>query len=141
MLDISPEIQEKLNQLAKESKLSVPRIESRNFVSQEINQAVLKAKGQEVTEYKIETYLGMVIETLTDGIEFLPLDQSTAFIPLSSEPSLYVGFRRQGDMLNLKLQLNLPVFVVDEDQSFHELALTTQNTPSGLFNKTYYRKS
>lgn len=140
MLNIDSEIQQRLNQLAQEAKLQVPRIESRNFVSKEINQAVLKSQGIKVTEYKVDTYLGLVVDTLVDGVEFHPLDQSTAYLPLGLDPALYVGIRRQGDMLNLKLQLKLPVFVLDEDQSFKELILTADNTPLSLLAKPYYRK-
>lgn len=131
---ISNERQKQLVDLATVIKLPVPRIESRNFISQELNKVTL------VNEYKVETYLGLVLDTLMDGLSFVNLDRSTAFLPLVADPSLYVGFRRKGDMFNLMSQLNLPAFIVDEDGSFEELIMKTEDLPGALFNKPYFKK-
>lgn len=109
--------------------LPVPRLETRNFY--QYNSAP--------HEYKIYTYYMLVFEPLVGGkIDVSIIDSSVATIPISRKEELYIGWRREGDMLNLMTQLNLRAFIVDHKSlKSKELRLSDDNCPNGLKTKAY----
>ena len=136
-MTVSDEIQSQLNQLVRESNLPTPRLENRTFITNIPNEF------SGLPEYQVQSYYGMVYEDLGEGINFLVMDHSKAYLPIHQEPSFYLGIRRFGNILNDMLQLKLKAYSVEEDQSFKEINFPTNELdwPRGLLAKKYFPKN
>jgi hypothetical protein len=114
---------------AQKSDLPVPRLETRNFYQ----------KPHNSVQFEIITYFLLVFEPLFGKTEVSILDSSVATVPIVKNDPLYIGWRREGDMLNLMTQLNLPAYIVDNDsQEYKKIELTFMNCPNGLKDKSYF---
>lgn len=114
------------------SDLPVPRIETRNFYA---------LSDENPYEMKAYTYMLLVFEPLVGKVDVSILNSSVATYGIKSHQPFYMGWRREGDILNLMTQLNLRSFIVDSDHgNYKEVILTEGNCPNGLKTKSYYKK-
>lgn len=123
---------EQLTEIVKSKNLDlpIPRLETRNFYQYNCENKL---------EFKVFSYYLLVFEPLVGKIEVSILNESVATLPIKCiDDKFYIGWRREGDILNLMTQLDLPAFIVDHyEGKYKEIFLSESNCPNGLKNKVY----
>ena len=126
--------QNQLSDIVKNKNLDlpVPRLESRNFYQLPENEY----------QFNIFTYYLLVFEPVAEKIDVSVIDSSIATVPISeNKTKFYIGWRREGDILNLMTQLKLRAFIIDHNtKQSKEIFLNDLNCPNGLKTKEYCPK-